>query len=144
MDLPAIVTVDDLDPATLSVVGTKVVAQDPTKAPNEITASAASATPIATGDSVDLALNKLQAQVDAGGGGGGGVFVNQNVGNGSALQFPITHNLNTLDVDVTCYEISSGITVFPGVVRTSVNAVRVDFASAIASNSHRVSIQKRA
>lgn len=141
MALPPIVTIDDLDPATLTVVGNKVVAQDPTKAPNSITTAAASATPIASGDTVDQALNKLQAQVTAGGGGGGGMSVAQTIGDGVALTYTVIHNFGTLDVDVEVFELSSGLTIYPGIVRTSINAIRVDFTAAIPTNSHRVVIQ---
>jgi hypothetical protein len=141
MDLPRIVTVDDLDPSTLKVVGTKVVAEDPTKAPNAITAAPAAATPIATNDSVNLALNKLQAQVNAGGGGGGGQTFKQTIGDGTTQNYTVTHNLNSTDVVVTAFEISSGVNAGPGITRLSVNAVRVDFSAPIALNSHRVLVQ---
>ncbi len=136
--LPAIVTVNDLDSATLTVVGNKVVARDPTKAPLNITAATVTAAPIAAGDTVDVAASKLQAQITAG--LGGGLILKQTIGGSASIA--VVHGFNTTDVAVEVYEISSGLTVYPGVIRTSVNAIRLDFGSqAIAANSHRVIVQ---
>ena len=70
----AIVTAADLDPATLAVIGGKLVANDPTKAPLVIAGlNTSSSAEVVNGDSVVTAIGKLQAQV-VGGGGGGGSF----------------------------------------------------------------------
>lgn len=59
-------------------------------------------------------------------------------GDGSATQYTITHNFNTEDVVVEVYRTSGNKdTVLVDVDRTSVNAVRLTFASAPASNAFR-------
>lgn len=61
------------------------------------------------------------------------------VGDGSATQYTITHNFNTRDVQVEIYRNSGNYdTVIVDVERTSVNAVRLTFASAPTSNQFRV------
>lgn len=63
------------------------------------------------------------------------------IGDGAATQYTITHNLNSLDVVVNVMENSGNYaTVLVDVERTSVNAVRVTFVSAPASNAYRVII----
>lgn len=63
------------------------------------------------------------------------------VGDGSATQYTITHNFNTRDVQVEVFRNSGNYdTVLCDVERTSVNAVRLTFASAPASNAYRVVI----
>lgn len=57
---------------------------------------------------------------------------------GAGTSVVITHGLNTLDVTVQVYEVSSGATVFCDVARTSVNAVTLGFAIAVASGDYRV------
>jgi hypothetical protein len=65
----------------------------------------------------------------------------QTFGDGSATQFTITHNLNTEDVHIEVYRTSGNKdTVIVDVDRTSVNAVRLTFASAPASNAFRAVI----
>lgn len=60
------------------------------------------------------------------------------VGDGSATQFTITHNFNTRDVHVEVFRNSGNFdTVICDVDRTSVNAVRLTFASAPTSNQFR-------
>lgn len=132
-----IVTVADLDPATLTVVGNKVVAQDPTKAPDPITVTPGLTTPIATGDTVNVALSKLQGQISA----GSGAVYKANIGDGAALFFDVPHNLNSLDVSVSCYEISTRQDVYPSVSRPTVNTVRLTFTYAIPAASHRVIVR---
>jgi hypothetical protein len=62
-----------------------------------------------------------------------------NVGDGSATQYDITHNLNTRDVKVEVFRNSGNYdTVLVDVYRTSVNAARLVFAAAPASNAYRV------
>lgn len=60
-----------------------------------------------------------------------------NIGNGSLTTITVTHNLNTLDVQVQIVEISTGETVIADVVRTGVNAVDVTFAVAPTTNQFR-------
>lgn len=54
-------------------------------------------------------------------------------GNASTTQFTVTHNLNTLDVVVQVWEVTTGELVLTDTVKTSVNAVRIDFAVAPAN-----------
>ena len=62
----------------------------------------------------------------------------QTFGDGSATQFTLTHNMNTEDVQVEVYRTSGAKdTILCDVDRTSVNAVRVTFAVAPASNAFR-------
>jgi hypothetical protein len=62
-----------------------------------------------------------------------------NVGDGSATQYTITHNLNTRAVAVEVYRNSGNYdSVLCDVERTSVNAVRLTFVSAPSSNAYSV------
>lgn len=63
----------------------------------------------------------------------------QNVGAGTSVA--ITHNLNTLDVQVQVYEISTGDTVECDVKRNTVNQVTLGFASAVTADQYRVVVQ---
>lgn len=62
----------------------------------------------------------------------------QDFGDGSATQYDITHNFNTLDVLVQVVLKSTGETVELQTTRTGVNAVRINSVGAIASNAMRV------
>lgn len=66
----------------------------------------------------------------------------QNIGDGTATQFTITHNLNTRDVFVSVYRNSGSYEqVFVDVVEhTTVNTVTIRFATAPSSNAFRVVI----
>ena len=64
------------------------------------------------------------------------------IGNGSATSYTVTHNLNSKDVMVQLYDVSSDDTVIADVVRTSVDVVTVDFSTAPATNDIRVLVQK--
>ncbi len=64
------------------------------------------------------------------------------IGNASATSYTVTHNLNSKDVMVQLYDVSSDDTVIADVVRTSVNVVTVDFSTAPATNDIRVLVQK--
>ena len=64
------------------------------------------------------------------------------VGNGSALSYTVTHNLNSFDVIVQLYDVSSYDTVIADVVRTSANVVTVSFTTAPTTNDIRVLIQE--
>jgi len=68
-----------------------------------------------------------------------------NVGDGEAIAFAITHNLNSRDVIVQLYDNATYDTVYADVVRTSVNVVTVTFSgvpTAPSSNAYRVLIQR--
>lgn len=65
-----------------------------------------------------------------------------NVGNGSSISFVLTHNLNTLDVVIEVYEVSTGDTVITDTSRTSVNSVTVLFNTAPTANQYRIVIKK--
>jgi hypothetical protein len=64
-----------------------------------------------------------------------------NIGDGSATQFTVTHNLNTRDVTVSIYR-NSGSYDEPlvDIEHTSVNSVTVRFAAAPSANAYRVVI----
>jgi hypothetical protein len=64
-----------------------------------------------------------------------------NIGDGSATQFTVTHNLGTRDVLVQVIRNSGNYdTILVDTERTSTNAVRITFASAPTSNQFRVLI----
>jgi len=68
-----------------------------------------------------------------------------NVGDGEAIVFAITHNLNSRDVMVQLYDNATYDTVYADVVRTSVNVVTVTFSgvpTAPSANAYRVLIQR--
>lgn len=68
-----------------------------------------------------------------------------NVGDGEAIAFAITHNLNSRDVIVQLYDNATYDTVYADVVRTSVNVVTVTFSgvpTVPSSNAYRVLIQR--
>ena len=64
------------------------------------------------------------------------------IGNASATSYTVTHNLNSFDVMVQLYDVSSYDTVIADVVRTSVDVVTVDFSTAPTTNDIRVLVQK--
>jgi len=64
------------------------------------------------------------------------------IGNASATSYTVTHNLNSKDVIVQLYDVSSFDTVIADVVRTSVDVVTVDFSTAPTTNDIRVLVQK--
>jgi trimeric autotransporter adhesin len=63
-----------------------------------------------------------------------------NIGNGSAMTFTITHNLNTADIFVAVREVSSGYFVYPDVQYTSVNTIDIEFNIVPTTNQYYVSI----
>ena len=68
-----------------------------------------------------------------------------NVGDGEAVAFAITHNLNSRDVMVQIYDNATYDTVYADVVRTSANVVTVTFSgvpTAPTTNAYRVLIQR--
>jgi len=64
------------------------------------------------------------------------------IGNGSATSYTVTHNLNSYDVIVQLYDLSSYDTVIADVVRTSADIVTVSFTTAPTTNDIRVLIQE--
>ena len=64
------------------------------------------------------------------------------IGNGSATSYAVVHNLNSLDVIVQLYDLSSFDTVIADVVRTSASTVTIDFSTAPTTNDIRVLVQK--
>ena len=62
------------------------------------------------------------------------------VGDGTALQYPVTHNLGTREVVVNVYDTSTYDTVECDVVRTSSSVVTLGFAAAPASGAYTVVI----
>jgi hypothetical protein len=68
-----------------------------------------------------------------------------NVGDGEAIVFAITHNLNSRDVMVQIYDNATYETIYTDVTRTSVNVVTVTFSgvpTAPSANAYRVLIQR--
>lgn len=59
----------------------------------------------------------------------------------SATSIPVTHNLNTLDVQVQVYELATGDTVECDVTRSTVNQVTLGFAVAPTINTLRAVVQ---
>ena len=63
----------------------------------------------------------------------------QNIGDGTATSFIVTHNLNTLDIQTTVYRNTTPFDdVIVDVQHTSVNSITVLFAIAPAANAYRV------
>ena len=91
---------------------------------------------------VQTDLNNITDQMTGGGEGPGPTTsYKTTVGDASALTFTINHALGTLDVDVNVFELSTGSDVYPGVVRTGPNSVRLDFTYPIEAASHRVIVR---
>ncbi len=65
-----------------------------------------------------------------------------NIGNGVANSFVVTHNLNTLDVNTTLIEVSTGSQVLADISHTSVDSVTVTFSNAPTANQYRIIIKK--
>jgi hypothetical protein len=105
----------------------------------------------ATETSAGIAEIATQAEVDAGTDdtrfvtplkhaqySGRKLKVAQDIGDGTATQFDITHNFNTRDVVVNVYRTSGNFdNIGLDVSRPSVNAVRLNFASPPSSNQFR-------
>ena len=71
-----------------------------------------------------------------------GLRYKQNIGNGSATSFTVTHSLGTRDVAVELYDNATYETVYADVVRTSTSQVTVSFNTAPSTNAYRVLIYK--
>lgn len=63
-----------------------------------------------------------------------------NIGNGSATEFTITHNLNTKDLAIGIEEVATGEMVFTDVQKINVNSIKVLFAQAPSSNQYRITV----
>ena len=63
-----------------------------------------------------------------------------NIGNGTATEFTLTHNLNTKDIAVGIEEVATGEMVWADIIKTSVNAIKVMFGQAPASNQYRATV----
>lgn len=59
-------------------------------------------------------------------------------GDGSATQFDFSHTLNTLDVEVSVYVVATGKKVMCDVTLLTTSSIRLNFASAPASNALRI------
>lgn len=113
------------------------------------------AVPTATTSTTGTVVLASQAEVDAGTDANkavtpatlaGSVYAtkkfNQNIGDGSATSYTITHNLNTRDVEVEVYRNSGNFdTVLAEVHRASVNSVTILFDTAPAANAFRVLVR---
>lgn len=64
----------------------------------------------------------------------------QSIGDGAATSFPITHSLNSTDVLVEVYEVSTGMSVYADVSRNTADQVTVAFGVAPSSGQYRVVI----
>lgn len=64
------------------------------------------------------------------------------IGNGSLTTIPVTHGLNSQDLIIQLFDVSTNETVYAEVVRTSASQVNVSFSAAPASNSIKILIQK--
>jgi hypothetical protein len=65
----------------------------------------------------------------------------QTIGDGSTTAFTLTHNLNTLDVEITVRLVSTGEQVQVDNAATGVNTATVTFAVAPATNTYRAIVQ---
>ena len=63
-----------------------------------------------------------------------------NIGNGSATEFTVTHNLNTKDLAIGIEEVATGEMVFTDVQKINVNSIKLLFAQAPSSNQYRITV----
>lgn len=100
-----------------------------------------------------LALNGTAFSVTPAAGGGisvaaGGVSVDAtiprkfsgNIGDGSLTSIVVTHNLGTLDVDITLVEVATGAEWIADVSTRTTTSVTLAFATAPATNAFRVTV----
>lgn len=106
-----------------------------------------------TGNSLDVVAGATIGT----GGPGGGLVVNADdvvidkaivvrkfavsIGDGTTTALTVTHNLGTLDVEVQVYDISTGATVEPDIVRATTNTCTITFATAPTTNQFRCLVQ---
>lgn len=64
----------------------------------------------------------------------------QDIGDGVALTYTVTHNFGTLDVIIDVFEKATNHSVFADISRSNVNDAVIAFGAAIPLNSHRVLI----
>jgi hypothetical protein len=64
------------------------------------------------------------------------------IGNGASTSYTVTHNLNSLDVDVQLYDLVTKETIISDVTRDGVNIIVVSFTTAPATGSIRVLVKK--
>lgn len=107
-------------------------------------ASSAGIVQLATQVEVDSGVDALKVLTPAT--LAGSVFgtrkVNQNIGDGSATSYTVTHNLNTRDVKVDVYRNSGNFDgVLAEVQRTTVNSITILFDVAPAANAFRVLVR---
>ena len=62
----------------------------------------------------------------------------QDIGNGSATSFTVSHNFSTFDVIVQVYQNSDGAEIFTDVRRSAEDDVVIAFGSAPTTNQYRV------
>jgi hypothetical protein len=91
-------------------------------------------TPVAGTD----VANKTYVDTAAGGAGA----VAQTIGDGVAVSYTVTHNLNTMDVSVDVYDAGTGATVYPDVTRATLNTVTVAFEIAPTTGQYRTLVRK--
>lgn len=63
-----------------------------------------------------------------------------NIGNGSATEFTLTHNLGTKDIAVGLEEVATGEMVYADIIKTSVNAIKILFGQAPTNNQYRATV----
>jgi hypothetical protein len=97
---------------------------------NSIASADGSVTVVNTNGSVDLSVSNNKYSYAS------------TIGNGVATSYTVTHNLNSRDVDVQLYDLTTNETVISDVVRNTVNTVVVSFTNPPATGSIRVLVKK--
>ena len=97
---------------------------------NSIASADGSVTVVNVNGDVDLSVNNSEYSYAS------------TIGNGVATSYTVTHNLNSLDVDVSLYDFVTKETVISDVTRNTVNTVVVSFTTAPATGSIRVLVKK--
>lgn len=97
---------------------------------NSIASADGSVTVVNVNGDVDLSVNNAEYSYAS------------TIGNGVLTSIPVTHNLNSLDVEVSLYDFVTKETVISDVTRNTVNTVVVSFTTAPATGSIRVLVKK--
>lgn len=97
---------------------------------NSIASADGSVTVVNVNGDVDLSVNNSEYSYAS------------TIGNGVATSYTVTHNLNSLDVEVSLYDFITKETVISDVTRNAVNTVVVSFTTAPATGSIRVLVKK--